>query len=44
MKEFAELIKWCFKDVNSSICTIIVLGVIFGGIVSIIRALKGKND
>jgi len=35
-----ELIKWCFRDSSSGICTIIVIAVIFGGIVEIIKAFK----
>lgn len=41
---FYEFIQWCFKDQNSGIATIIVLGVIFGGLVSIIKAIKGNSS
>jgi hypothetical protein len=39
-----ELIKFCFKDEDSGVGTIIVLGIIFWGIVSIIKAIKGTDD
>jgi|GEM_PF-5508009 len=40
MTQVIELIKWCFKDTNSSVCTIIVIAVIFGGIAKIIEDIK----
>ena len=42
MDKFVELIKWCFRDENSGLATVIVLIVIFAGIIGIIRAFKEK--
>ncbi len=38
-----ELVKWCFKDANSGFATIVVLVVVFGGIVKIIKSIKGSD-
>lgn len=38
-----DLIKWCFRDETSGFCTVIIIGMIFSGVVQIIKAFKGKK-
>lgn len=38
-----EFIKWCFRDTNAGITTIIVIGVIIWGIERIIVAIKTRG-
>lgn len=44
MEPAVEFLKWCFKDSNSGVATIIVLGIIYQGTIGIIRAIKGTKE
>lgn len=40
MESIVDFVKWCFRDDNSGMVTIIVLGIIFQGTIGIILAIK----
>ena len=35
-----EFVKWCFRDENSGLFTVIVICVVFTGIAEVIKALR----
>lgn len=37
-----EFIKWCFKDAQSGLATIIVLAILYNGTIGIINAINGS--
>ena len=40
MEQLVDLIKWCFRDGDSGICTAIVIVIIFSGIAQVIRSFR----
>lgn len=42
MDAVIEFIKWCFRSGESTVVTIIVLGILFNGIESIVSRFSGK--
>jgi len=42
MKEFTDLIHWCFRDESAGFCTIIVMLIVGGFVIRVIEAIRNK--
>jgi hypothetical protein len=40
---FYEFVQWCFRNENSTIVTLLILGGFFPGVIGVINALKSDK-